>query len=99
MGRKHYRKIVDERFIVPPEKGGGLIKFEVWEHRGEVVKYSMAYINQSIFAGDNGRVIGYDNTHDYHHRHRFGRIYPVDDFENYEKLVEHFEKEVKEFLK
>lgn len=26
----------------------------------------------------NGRVIGYDNAHDGHHRHYFGRVFPVE---------------------
>jgi hypothetical protein len=98
MGPKHYTKIVDERFILPEEKGGGLIKFEVWEWEGKIVKYSMAYINRNLFTGDNGRVLGYDNTHAYHHRHYFGEIFPVDDFESYEALVSRFEEEVKELL-
>jgi len=66
---KKYTKSVDERFVVPDENGGGIIKFEVWELNGKMVKYSMAYINRMIFADDNGRVIGYDNTHSYHHKH------------------------------
>jgi hypothetical protein len=98
MGTKQYTKIVDERFIVPEENGGGLIKFEVWEHQGEVAKYSMVYINKAVFPGDNGRVVGYDNAHDYHHKHYFGNIFPVTDFVNYEEMVDRFRKDLKEFL-
>ena len=97
--RKRYTKIVDEKYIVPFEKGGGLIKFEAWEYRSKIVKYNMAYINPDIFPGDNGRVIGYDNSHDYHHKHFFGEIYEVDDFVNYQELVERFKEDVKEFVK
>ncbi len=95
---KKYTKAVDERYRVPEKKGGGLIKFEVWELYGKMVKYSMAYINKSIFAKDNGRVLGYDNTHNYHHRHYFGEIYVVDDFVNYAELVKRFRDDLKEFL-
>ncbi len=59
----------------------------------------MAYINHSVFADDNGRVLGYDNTHDYHHKHYFGEIIPVDDFTTYQDILERFEQEVKEFIK
>ena len=91
--------MIDEQFIVSIEKGGGVIKFEAWEYEGEIVKYNMAYINKSIFPKDNGRVIGYDNCHDFHHKHYFGEITRLDDFTNYEDLVFRFKVEVKEFVK
>lgn len=95
---KKYKKVVDEQFIVPVEKGGGIIKFEAWEYEDKIVKYSMAYINKSIFAEDNGRVIGYDNAHDYHHKHFFGEILEIDDFASYQELVIRFKEELKEFI-
>jgi hypothetical protein len=45
-----------------------------------------------IFSGDNGRVLGYDNSHDYSHRHYLGRV-TADLFTNYEDLYEKFERE------
>ena len=72
----------------------------MWENEnGEVVKYSLAYINYLLFSGDNGRIIGYDNTHNYHHKHYFGEISKVDNFTNYQKLIDRFENEIKEFIK
>lgn len=62
------------------------------------MKYNIAYINHAICQGDNGRVFGYDNAHDYHHRHSHGYIYPIDDFISYEDIVERFESELKEVL-
>ncbi len=95
-----FKKVVSEQFPIKPDKGGGLIKIEVWENdSGEIIKYSLAYINHLIFPGDNGRVLGYDNSHDYHHKHYFGEISAVTDFTSYYKLVERFENEVKEFIK
>jgi hypothetical protein len=95
-----FKKIISERFSVNQKNGGGILKIEVWQNeKGEIVKYSMAYINQSIFSGDNGRVLGYDNTHNFHHKHYFGEISEVTDFINYQELVDRFEKEVKEFIK
>ncbi len=97
---KHkFKKVVSEQFPVNPKRGGGLVKIEVWENDNrEVVKYSMAYINHLIFAGDNGRVLGYDNTHNYHHKHYFGEISEVLDFVSYQELVDRFEQEIKEFI-
>ena len=95
-----FKKVVSEQYPVNPKRGGGLIKIEVWENdKAEIVKYSMAYINHLIFSGDNGRVLGYDNTHHYHHKHYFGEISEVVDFKNYQELIECFEKEIKEFIK
>jgi len=99
LSKKKYIKIIDEKYIVPMKNGGGIIKFEAWEYRGEIVKYSMAYINKDIFPNDNGRVIGYDNSHNFHHKHYFGEIYEVDDFINYQDLVSRFKSEIKEFIK
>ena len=95
---KVYVKVIDERFIVPKSKGGGIIRFEAWEYEGEIVKYNMAYINKALFCDDNGRVVGYDNSHNFHHRHYFGQIVELDDFESYEKLVRRFKKDLKEFI-
>ena len=98
--RSKFKKVVSEQFPLKPKRGGGLIKIEVWENdNNEIVKYSLAYINHQIFSGDNGRVIGYDNTHNFHHKHYFGEIFEVCDFMNYENLLERFEKEIKEFIK
>jgi hypothetical protein len=95
-----YQKIVNEKFYVARKNGGGLVRSEAWEdQKGKIVKYSLAYINPLIFAGDNCRVLGYDNTHQYHHRHFMGEITPVDDFKSYYELVKRFEEDIKEFIK
>jgi len=97
---RQFKKIVSEQFPINQKRGGGIIKIDAWENeKGEIVKYSMAYINPFIFSGDNGRVLGYDNTHDFHHKHYFGEISEVSDFTNYQSLVNRFEKEIKEFIK
>jgi hypothetical protein len=38
-------------------------------------------------------VLGYDNTHEYHHRHFMGRVEEVE-FHGYEALVARFEREL-----
>ena len=103
MGNKRkikFKKVVSEQFPINTKRGGGIIKIDAWENgKGEVVKYSLVYINHLIFSGDNGRVIGYDNTHNFHHKHYFGEISEVDDFTSYHDLVDRFENEIKEFIK
>jgi hypothetical protein len=58
----------------------------------------MAYINKNVFVSDNGRVVGYDNSHDFHYKHYLGQITELDDFETYEELVLRFKNDIKEFL-
>ncbi len=58
-----------------------------------MVKYSLAYINARICAADNGRVLGYDNTHEHHRRHFMGRVEKVV-FHGYQALVARFEREL-----
>ncbi len=76
------------------------MRIEAWQDEyGQIVRYNMAYINHAIFAGDNGRVIGYDNAHGYHHKHCFGKIFRVENFKNYKELLRQFENEIKEIIK
>jgi hypothetical protein len=60
-----------------------------------VVSYSLAYIDPTICSKDNGRVLGYDNSHGYHHRHYKGKLEPVD-FTSFTELEQRFEMEVRE---
>ena len=95
-----FKKIVSEQFTVSKKKGGGIIKIDAWENsKREIVKYSMAYINHLIYPNDNGRVLGYDNTHNSHHKHYLGEISEVSNFKGYQDLLERFEKEVRRFIK
>lgn len=100
VGKIKFKKVVAEQFPIHPKRGGGVVKIDAWENEnGDVVKYSMAYINHLIYSGDNGRVIGYDNTHNFHHKHYFGEISEVEDFISYQDMVDRFENEIKEFIK
>jgi len=97
---QNYVKVVDERYTLPKKRGSGIIKIEAWEDtEGKLIKYSIAYINHGLYLEDNGRVIGYDNAHGYHHKHLFGEISPVNNFINYETIIEQFEREIKEYIK
>jgi|SRR5580700_2903443 hypothetical protein len=82
------RKAVDEQLYPPRAKGGGILRREIWvDAHGGVVRYNLAYINHVLHAGDNGRVLGYDSAHGWHHRHYKGKVTPVqfDGFEEVEK--------------
>ncbi|NOY72019.1 MAG: transcriptional regulator [Gammaproteobacteria bacterium] len=74
-------------------KRGELLQLQVWvDDNHKVVKYDLVYINPLIYAGDNGRVLAYDNNHDIHHKHYFGEFITVD-FVSYEDQLKKFEKE------
>ena len=88
------KKTVDESHRIPERRGNGILRREIWvdENSGKVTRYNLAYINNKIFAGDNGRVIGYDNAHDGHHRHYFGEVEPVE-FTSFENVEDQFEND------
>jgi len=74
-------------------KGNGVLRRQIWvDIHGEVTRYSLAYINYHLYAGDNGRVLGYDNAHNYHHRHYMGMIEPVT-FNNFLEIETRFQQE------
>lgn len=79
---------------IPARLGGGVLKERVIRElpSKKVVSYALAYINPLIFSGDNGRVLGYDNSHGYSHRHCMGVITP-EPFTSYEALYDRFEQE------
>ena len=85
-----------ERFELRPMSGEGILSFEVWGYlqKGVTVvsRYNLAYINHSIYQMDNGRVLGFDNAHDYHHRHYMGDVQTVE-FISYEATLERFQQE------
>jgi hypothetical protein len=73
-----------------------MLKEEVWQSEdGQVVKYSLAYVNPGICGVENGRVLGYDNSHDHHRRHFMGRQESFE-FTGYEALATQFQYEVRE---
>jgi hypothetical protein len=87
------RKIIDDRHALSKRKGGGSLRREVWvDEDGKVSRYNLAYINHEMYQGDNGRVVGYDNAHGYHHRHYFGTVEPVM-FVSFEDIEEQFARD------
>lgn len=87
-------KIVDESHKISDKRGNGNLRREVRvdKETGKITRYNLAYINHNIFTGDNGRVVGYDNAHDGHHRHYLGNVEPVE-FVSFEAVEERFEQD------
>ena len=99
---KIIRLLERERFELSAKSGGGILQYEAWGYRQKdktfVTRYNIAYINHTIFADDNGRVLGYDNAHGYHHRHWMGSVEPFV-FESYADVVERFQTEWQNLVK
>ncbi|MFZ2628406.1 MAG: DUF6516 family protein [Rugosibacter sp.] len=91
-----------ERFELKAKSGGGLLRYEVWGYKSQgktvVTRYNLAYINHAIYRGDNGRVLGFDNAHGYHHRHFMGRVESIG-FESFEATQERFQQEWLEIVR
>ena len=88
------RKVVDETTEVRCAQGMGGIREEVWQSEsGEVVRYNLAFICHHLCTVDHGRVLGYDNQHDHHHRHFMGQSEPFQ-YAGYEILLGRFLAEV-----
>ena len=87
-------KIIDDSHKISDKRGNGRLRREVWVDTvtKKITRYNLAYINHNIHAGDNGRVVGYDNAHDGHHRHHFGVVEPVE-FVSFQDTEERFENE------
>lgn len=84
--------------MIPRRRGNGIVRREIWvDDKGRVTRYNLAYINHRLFAGDNGRVLGYDNAHDFHHCHRYGVVTEVR-FVGFEGIEELFAENLVELL-
>ena len=88
------RKLIDDSHKISDKRGNGTLRREIWvdEKTGKVTKYNLTYINRLIYAGDNGRVVGYDNAHDGHHRHLLGDVKPIE-FTSFEDIENRFERD------
>jgi hypothetical protein len=79
-----------------------LLSDEAWGIRTNgkvtVTRYNIAYIKHAIYSEDNGRVLGFDNAHNYHHRHFKGQIEAVE-FISDEATLERFKNEWQEIVK
>ena len=95
-GRPLGQKVVDDTIYLKRPRRGAMLKETVWQGEdGQVVKYSLAYVNPAICGVDNGRVLGYDNSHDHYHRHFMGKQESFE-FTGYEALARRFYDEVRD---
>lgn len=85
--------LVNESISIHKKKGNGIIRRRIWvDTANKVTRYSLAYINHHLFHDDNGRVLGYDNAHGYHHKHCMGKVEPVV-FTNIDEIEKRFQQE------
>lgn len=93
------KKIRDERHKISNKRGNGQLRRETWEdEHGNIIRYNLAYINYQLYPGDNGRVVGFDNQHGYHHRHFMGKTESVE-FVSFVDLENRFDMEWSSLLK
>ena len=89
--------VVDEQHAIPRRKGNGVLRYYLTvDKSGNLLRYSLAYINRRLCTIDNGRVAGYDNDHGFHHKHCMGTVTPVN-FQNYQAILEQFEQEWRKY--
>jgi hypothetical protein len=94
---KQIRRYAPKDVRIPARLGGGILKEFVEQEipSGKLRRYALAYINSAVFAGDNGRVLGYDNAHGTPHRHFMGQITPEPNL-TWEQIRDKFEQEWRE---
>jgi hypothetical protein len=93
--RRPHVTVIAEVHRLKGKREGAVLKDEAWWKDGQVVAYNLAYINRRICRVDHGRVLGFDNSHSYHHRHFMGKVEPVE-FISYNVIAERFLQEVHE---
>ena len=94
--KEEAEKVVDETTILGRPRRGAKLNEEVWMTAdGRVTKYNLAYINHLVCQKDNGRVLGFDNSHEVHHRHFMGKVEPHK-YQNYDLLTAEFHEQVVE---
>jgi hypothetical protein len=94
--KRSLRKVLDEVSPVRCVSGRGVIREEVWKDEdGQVARYNLAFINHFLTTEDHGRVLGYDNSHGYHHRHFKGATEAFD-YTEYVAVFDRFVAEVRE---
>ncbi len=85
--------VLDESVNISSKKGNGILRMRAsTDSKGNLLRYSLVYINPNIYNHDNGRVLGYDNDHGYHHRHYMGKEEKVN-FNSFEEIEVQFQAE------
>lgn len=91
--KEKFTKVIDETIKLPDKQGNGILKYSASaDGNGVITRYSLAYMNYNVCTKDNGRVLGYDNSHGYHHRHFMGKEEKVN-FVTFGEISDLFETE------
>jgi hypothetical protein len=91
-------KAVRDEFCPGGRRRGVLVRVRAdFSRSGKLLRYSLVLIDHRNHAADNGRVLGYDNAHGYHHRHTAGKVESVE-FISYEDTLRQFEAEIWKYL-
>jgi hypothetical protein len=77
------------------KRKGAILKEEVWFENGQVIAYNLAYVNLKRCRVDHGRVLGYDNSHGFHHQHFMGKAAAIE-YTSYSDVLDRFIREVHE---
>jgi len=76
-----------------------MLRREIWvDGEGRVARYNLAFINHLIYAGDNGRVLGYDSAHGIQHRHFKGQTVALN-LRRFERIEARFQQEWTQLVK
>jgi hypothetical protein len=87
-----------DEFYPKGRKGGVVVRIQTdYSRGGRLLGYSLTLIDTHGTGIDSGRVLGYDNVHGQHHRHRDGKAETIE-FKSYESIEKRFEAEVREYL-
>lgn len=87
-----------DEFYPKGRKGGVTVRVQAdYSRDGRLLRYALALIDTRRTGVDDGRIIGYDNAHGYHHRHCLGKVESIE-FESYESIEKRFEAEVRRYL-
>lgn len=81
------------------KRKGAFVEYEidVDAETGKVDSFRIVYINPMVYSRDNGRVLGYDNSHGYWHRHCLGGITKIEEM-NYEEIIDRFKQDLNDVL-
>jgi hypothetical protein len=87
-------KRIDQTHHLTGKRRGAILKEEVWYDGNIVVKYSFAYVDPRVGV-DNGRILGFDSSHGFAHRHYKGEMEKIE-FSGYEAVANRFAEELRE---
>jgi hypothetical protein len=92
--RSELVKRTDDEFRFRCGTGVGILREEVWvDGNNRIARYNLAFLVPHLTSRDNGRILGFDNAHDFHERHFMSEVSIVP-FRGYRRTAERFYREV-----